>query len=553
MRSSSFIDNIKSILVLLDLHPNSTDIFSKSHKTLNLESNNFEFNINLKSQISDSILKKYHSADSKQVFNLLLKDIQISNTQKKLYYLFNSEYYFKSILAAHYYNTKVIYPLDISWKRIFEMNNVSVNWLLSNLLWKILGAFSISKSFVRVSLDLFTDKYLKRTTYIKSNKENIYFYDFPRIRDSNIRIKSKELNFHSWYFHTYINSKNSFKDADDWVAKNLHKMKNTDLSESVCIQKGSFLGKIGLFGELEILFEVIREFIRKALARDFKTCNLILQNLHELIVYKRIINGGNKISVSRVIFNASLAYHKPIWVNALEHLNIDVEYFFYSTYSQPTLKEEQNSFREGWQLCTWKRIFVIDEKQKNDLKAVIEMDAAIEIIPSIPNLSCLWQDPQNLGTNYVVFFDNNIISRTLSFGTLASMGYDTVEFQISYLKSLLEVAIECDLTLIYKIKRPRSQKLPLEFKQFLEEAKGKHPNDFIIVESDISPQALIKNATAVICKPLSTTALIARQHSSHVAFYDPTGKIKKNDSNLREIETLNSSEELKKFMNGGLT
>jgi polysaccharide biosynthesis PFTS motif protein len=548
MRNSSFINNIKSILTLLGLHPNSTDVLSKSHKTLNLESNNFEFNINIKSQISDSILKKYYSADSKQVFSLLVKDIQLSNTQKKLYYLFNSKYYYKSILTAHYYNTKVIYPLDISWKRIFEMNNVSVNWLLSNTLWKILDAFSISKSFIRVSINIFTDKYLKRATYILNKKENVYFYDFPRTGDSNISIKSKELNFHSWYFYTYMNCENSLKDADDWVTKDIYNRKNTDLSEGVRINNGSLSGEIGLFGELEILFEVIREFIRKALARDFKTCNLILQNLQELITYKRIIDGGNKILVSRVIFNASLAYHKPIWVNALEYLGIDVDYFFYSVYSQPTLNDEQNSFRDGWQLCNWKKIFVIDQKQKNDLQGVIELDAAIEIMPSIPNLSCLWQDPKALGANYVVFFDNNIISETFHFGTLASIGYDEVRFQIDYLKSIMETVIESDMILVYKYKRPNSQKLPLQFKQFLEEAKIKHLNDFIIVESDVSPQTLIKNATAVICKPLSTTALIAKQNSSLVAYFDPTCKIKKSDPNLREIDTLNSVDELKKFI-----
>jgi polysaccharide biosynthesis PFTS motif protein len=155
-----------------------------------------------------------------------------------------------------------------------------------------------------------------------------------------------------------------------------------------------------------------------------------------------------------------------------------------------------------------------------------------------------------LPSNYVVFFDNNIVSEKFNFGTLASIGYDKVEFQVNYLRTVIEIAIESKLSLVYKIKRPSSQKLPTEFKQFLQDMKIKHSRNFIIVESDISPQALIENATAVICKPLSTTALIAKHNSSKVVFFDPTGRIMKNDPSLRGLEIITSVKELKNFMTG---
>jgi polysaccharide biosynthesis PFTS motif protein len=496
------------------------------------------------------VLKRYEATGSERVFNLLVKDIQLSNTQKKLYYLFNSEYYYKSILSAHFYNTKVIYPLDNSWIKIFESNNVSVNWFLSNMLWKILGLFSILKSFIKVLLDLFTDKFMEDTSYIKSKERNVYFYDFPRSEEKNISLISKELNFHSWYFYAYMNDNNedSLEDSRVSTAKDFNNTKYSSALEGQHIDKGYLFGEKSFAAEIEILYEFARVFIRNTLLLNFKTCYLILQNLPDLIAYKRLINYGKKMLVSKVIFNASLAFHKPIWVNALEKLDIDVDYFFYSVYSQPALNREQHAFKDGWQLCNWKKIFVIDERQKNDLKSVLKLDATIEVMPSIPNLSGRWRDSQNSYNSHVVFFDNNIALQTYHFGTLASIGYDEIGFQIDYLKTVIEAAAESDLLLVYKIKRPENQKLPPRYKQFLKEAKMKHPNNFIVVESDISPQVLIENAIAVICKPLSTTALIAKQNSSHVAFYDPTSKIDKNDPSLREIRTINSAEELRNFM-----
>jgi protein subunit release factor B len=113
------------MLTLLAQNPRSMYILSEGHENLKSKSNNFEFDLNIKSQISDYVLKQYSSPGTEQVFNILVKDIELSNTQKKLYYLFNSQYYYKAILSASFYNTKVIYPLNNSWKKIFEINDIS--------------------------------------------------------------------------------------------------------------------------------------------------------------------------------------------------------------------------------------------------------------------------------------------------------------------------------------------------------------------------------------------------------------------------------------------
>ncbi len=167
---------------------------------------------------------------------------------------------------------------------------------------------------------------------------------------------------------------------------------------------------------------------------------------------------------------------------------------------------------------------------------------------SIPILNCANNIDFLTSGPYIVCFDNNILYDHFHFGSLSSIGYDNLDLQIKFLHDILVTVINADLKLVYKIKRPGNLNLPCKFLSFLDEMKIKYEDNFIVIESDISPLLLMKSARATICKPLSTTALIANQNSLNVVFYDPSALIRKNDSNLRGIRTLSSVKELKQFV-----
>ena len=80
---------------------------------------------------------------------------------------------------------------------------------------------------------------------------------------------------------------------------------------------------------------------------------------------------------------------------------------------------------------------------------------------------------------------------------------------------------------------------------FLNILRGK--KEFIEIDCDIAAIDLINKCKGVISMPYTSTATIARELGKPPVYYDPTGRIAKDDLAAHGIKVLSGIEELRKW------
>lgn len=99
---------------------------------------------------------------------------------------------------------------------------------------------------------------------------------------------------------------------------------------------------------------------------------------------------------------------------------------------------------------------------------------------------------------------------------------------------------------ILKRKRKIGRLVHPKYRQFIANL-AELPN-FISVDPDLSAMRLIKNCSAVISMPFTSTAIIARELGKPSAYYDPHGLIQKDDQGAHGIAILSGPEELSAWL-----
>ena len=130
-------------------------------------------------------------------------------------------------------------------------------------------------------------------------------------------------------------------------------------------------------------------------------------------------------------------------------------------------------------------------------------------------------------------------------GTLNQIGWYKAEIAIEYLSTVLEVASDLDILVLYKFKRMREENIRNKTHWNAILKLTAHYQDIILkIDDSVSSERVILASTVTVSKPLSTTALIAKSVSKPSLYYDPTKKISRFDPALRGIPILNNKQDL---------
>jgi polysaccharide biosynthesis PFTS motif protein len=167
----------------------------------------------------------------------------------------------------------------------------------------------------------------------------------------------------------------------------------------------------------------------------------------------------------------------------------------------------------------------------------------------VPSIIPWWTDSSVIlpmfKTKTICLFDTILHNNLYLLGTLNQFGWYKPEIAIEYLSTVLEVASDLDIIVLYKFKRMREESIrnKIHWNAILELTA--HYQDIVVkIDDSVSSERLILASTVTVSKPLSTTALIARSVSKPSLYYDPTKKISQFDPALRGISILNSKQDL---------
>jgi len=478
--------------------------------------------------------------------NLSFRDVALFSSQSLTSILFTQSRFFNTL--AYYYgtNSRLVFPLKRDWFDFFKSRGIILNrplcrisWFLFMMIFSIREVLRYFNSFFSIN-KLFVNK----EKNITNTSNFVYFYD---ISESNIPSMSQGItgkNFVNWY------KNNIFKEESINVVHNIISLKKSNiLSGNVATTyKRNLFFDLSLFSEIKIIFWIpkylVKNFMTKSLSKS-----IIFSTINEIIMAKRIFEYSKQTTLHSLVFNSSIGAKKPLWAVALENCGTRIDYCFYACYGEPKDSEGNFPVDGFWSLANWKRYFVTDGYHKEQLtKELVNKD----VFFSFNNIPWWGDTDINLpkaSVKSIALFDTLISDSSYTLSTMNQLGWGKFDVALKYSEIIFEIAAKLDLQIFYKLKRFSSiyKKENYQINEINRLIK-KYKANVMFIDPKIAPLRIIEATMLTISKPVSTTALIAREFNKPSIYIDPTSKIKQSDPAIRGIQILNNGLQLEEFL-----
>ncbi len=476
--------------------------------------------------------KKYNA--NILISNVSFNEAVIAMHQQIIHFIFSKFWYRKNVLICSNLGLPLFLPIKKRWAKCYSDRGFKINAYVCSIGWCLFLFLYQTRSCVKFTKFYLTQWSMKQFVTKQKDASYKYFYDFPD-KALDRPYKGKESNFLQWYIH-----ENDLKP--------IIFCSNNIFTNNVC-GRVNFFGKKDFKLEFRLLLILIIKLLNYFIHRNFQFFLILLINIYEISNAIRVELYQKRIPYDTIVFNASLAYARPLWSVTMNKFNIKSELYFYANNSSPLSGDFHNSFLDGWQLNNWDNIYALDQHQADSIKSLSGDDLKIKVTKTIP----MWTDEEleieSLPNKYVLVFDNNLHLYNFNFGFLAANGADSFSKIESFLKDIIIIANHLEVPVVYKRKRPSSSVKDKEIETLLSGFESKNSRLIKILRDDISPHRLIKQATFVIGRPFSTALLIANESKIGCAYYDVTGSVKEDDPEARGIKLIYNQKELEELIN----
>ena len=471
---------------------------------------------------------------------LNLRDVNIYDSQLVTSYLMQLTSFRRALLLASYNNSKVIFPLKKSWQNILNNNGYKTSKLFCTLLWFAFRAIYLLRSTSKL-LEIISHAGENKKNSLNSNKHAIYFND---LAEQNIpRIGTIEIpkTFISWLIRENLIEKNieiyhsnrKIRNEKDFFQNSYIYLNNaTNLSSNV--NRREIIGKLlTIFG-----------FWSKDPLKRIK----VLLNIPDILEGMVVNSNLHRIKIESIIVHSSNPSLKPLWILVLERNNINVEYFFYAIYTE--IKHiSGNPPEDGlWRLAKWNKYNLIDEFQKDEIYQKTNFrEAEFRVVgpPWWADQAIKYIPPEE---KHLILFDSYSAEGSYGLNTLNEYEWNLDSTAISYLEDVLELAQEFRIKVVHKMKRPANNFTSNIYLAKLAQLKEKYSNVYLFSVDAVAPDTAIEFSCGVICKPVSTVGIVARNLGKKVAAYNPGSTIDSDDPGLRGVGLCQSKSELRNFI-----
>ena len=243
-------------------------------------------------------------------------------------------------------------------------------------------------------------------------------------------------------------------------------------------------------------------------------------------------------------------YFPPLWAYSAQSAGSEVLLYFYSTNSEVMQRYRNDKPTPNmYSLMNWPHYLVWDQYQAEVVKCYEGPDSKVEIVGPI------WFEDNGLlmpDIDYktVAVFDVQPFRKTLYCSLGLAFEYYVPDVACKFLLDAQVAITACNGKMLYKAKREVGPLVHPTFQTFR--------NSFIEQESvcnldpGISAYRVIETAGAVNSMPFTSTALLAREMRKPTAFYDPSGRLQKNDPAAHGIPVFQNCESLTLWLKDAL-
>lgn len=447
------------------------------------------------------------------------------------------------LLALGKERGRVVFPLPREWRNILTRHNFEVDHFWSALLWQLYILTLLLYGVATIGKIAFAGIIsTKRTVF--NQKRYAYFADLvPGSLPQEIN-GSQSHDIISWYLQ--------------WSGR------NPDIEEvhhNVANSSPTIVGKVAVLpqhGPLPAIIGV-RSIINYIVWGLWVSFNSVINCLrgrwwHALLLNQAALAAQVRslpinLLAQEYLFHNSGWIYRPLWTYDAERLGSAVIFYFYSTNCESFKKPcGYSPLTYGWKAMTWPHYLVWNEYQLDFVRRAVGAQANISVVGPIWFQSNVAKMPQ-LDKPGVAVFDVTPIRQS----RYCILGVD-YDFYIpstceSFLKNIANISSRLDTVILWKRKRKIGTMSHPQYRYFADRLSERA--DVVLIDPDISAFRVIESSCAVISMPFTSTALIARAMGKPSIYYDPTGKLQRDDraahgifiiSDLDELETWLSSQ-----------
>lgn len=246
------------------------------------------------------------------------------------------------------------------------------------------------------------------------------------------------------------------------------------------------------------------------------------------------------------LFHNSGWMYRPLWTYEAEQRGSEILFYFYSTNCESFKRPEgYPPLLYGWKAMTWSRYLVWDEYQADFVRRAVGAEANISIVGPIWFQSSAAEMPR-FDKPSVAIFDVAPFRQS----RYCTLGID-YEFYTSatsktFLAHVADATRQLNAVMLWKRKRKIGTMAHSQYRHFAERLSEQ--SHVMLIDPDISALRVIEASCAVISMPFTSTALIAKAMGRPSVYYDPTGRLQRDDRAAHGIPILSGAEELSAWL-----
>lgn len=270
--------------------------------------------------------------------------------------------------------------------------------------------------------------------------------------------------------------------------------------------------------------------------------------INELIEANRFNYINDQLIAKQNLFYNSIAFYRPIWTCKAEEKGASIvsNFYFTSETIMPPEGEEENS--QYVELMNWPEVWVWDDFQKNLFKDIFIYPSNTKVVGPI-NFGGRAIEIKKSTHLKVAIFDSPPfkIGAYFGFSTSNGLGLNEPNVHIDFLNDIVEVFEKFNVEFYFKPKRQRNKNLEVE-SYLATIKKHQYKNNFHILNGDIAASYVIENSDLVVSFPFTSTGVIGKVLEKYSLYYDPTGKVSKEDKARHGLPLLSKKNELNKWV-----
>lgn len=442
------------------------------------------------------------------------------------------------VLFSIYRDKKIVYPLPIAWLKIIESSGLKVSYFWSFCCFYLFVFFSFW-----TGLFGFFKHLLRNLKRAKLDKKYSYFFDlnhqcFPSKNDVNSH------DIINWYVRKYQKTISNSIDVKS-IVHSVPTISNYHYEEHNIIFAQDHFPKISL---KNLFFKFIPATLSTIflVIFTFRLRNIIL--LREIIDMYVFKYGDKSCIADCYFFSFTNLLYRPLWTYILENKETDLIFYFYAC-NISNYKEENKKYStvpEFFQVFNWPKYLVWNNHHAEYIKKLIKYPSDIEVVGPIGFQDC--SIPlQKLDKPALLVFDIQPFKLTYSIPVSCGAQKQRYDYKVrvDFYNDIHDICNELGVDLFFKRKKnnPRTHKSYMSFiRSFIKN------NNVIEIDPDVSAFRLCKQFDVVLSMPFTSTAVVADYYGKNSIYYDPSGKIQKDDRAAHNLNVLNGKIELRDYL-----